>query len=72
LREHESVPRRLGVWNENVQLDIVGCAHARRCGQVHTRVADRGCDAGERSGLVLELDDEVEGNRTIFAFPSNG
>ena len=64
--------RRLRVLDEDVQLRSFAGADARGRGNVHTRVADRGCDAGERSGLVLELDDEVEGNRTIFAFPSNG
>jgi hypothetical protein len=45
-----------------VQLDAVGRPHARRRGQIDTGVADRGRDAGERTGLVVDLDRQVEGD----------
>src|SRR5262249_7520782 len=60
VRDREGVPGRLCVRDEDVQLDPFGGAHAGRCGQVHPCVADRRRDAREGSGLVVDLDDQVE------------
>jgi hypothetical protein len=46
-----------GVRNEDVQLDQVGRADARRGREVDPGVADRSRDAGQRPRFVLDLDD---------------
>jgi hypothetical protein len=53
------VPRGLGVRHEHVKLDLGAGSEARRCGQVHAGVADRGRDAGKGARLVVDLDDQV-------------
>jgi hypothetical protein len=61
----------LGVRHEDVQLDVVGGAQARRGRKVDARVADGGSDTRESAGLVLDLDDQVERNRTCsFTSPA--
>jgi hypothetical protein len=52
-----------GVWNEDVQLDLIRRSDAGRRRKVHAGVADRGRDARQGPGLVLDLDDQVERNR---------
>jgi hypothetical protein len=64
LRERQGVPGGFGVRHQDVQLDIVGGAETRRRRKVDTGVADRSGDARESAGLVLDLDDQVERNRT--------
>ena len=46
-----------------MQLDPIRRSQAGRGGEVDSGVADRGRDAGEGAGLVLDLDDQVERNR---------
>jgi hypothetical protein len=53
-----------GVRDEDVQLDVVGGPETGRRCKVDACIADGGRDARERTGLVLDLDDQVERNRT--------
>jgi hypothetical protein len=53
-----------GVRDEDVQLDIVGGPETGRRRKVDACIADGGRDARERTRLVLDLDDQVERNRT--------
>jgi hypothetical protein len=59
MRDRERVSRRFRMGNEDVQLDPVRGADAGRRGEVDAGVADRRGDARERSGLVVDLDDQV-------------
>jgi hypothetical protein len=64
VRQGQRVLGSLGMRNEDVQLDVVVASQAGRRREVDARVADRRGDPGERAGLVLDLDDQVEWNRT--------
>jgi hypothetical protein len=57
VRGCQSVLGGFGVRNEDVQLDLVGRADARRGREVDPGVADRSRDAGQRPRFVLDLDD---------------
>jgi len=63
LRERQRVLGGPGMGNEDVQLDCRGRPDARRGREIHACVADRRRDASQGSRLVLDLDDQVEGNR---------
>ena len=59
VRDGQHVLGRRGVRDEDVQLGRAGRAEARRGGDVDPRVADRLGDPGERTRLVLDLDDQI-------------
>jgi len=63
LREGERMPGGLRMRDEDVQLDPIRDAEARRSSEIDTCVADRGGDASESARLVLELYDQVVRNR---------
>ncbi len=63
VRKCQRVLGRFGVRNEDVQLDLIRSADAGRRREVDAGVADRGRDAGESPGFVLDLDDQIERNR---------
>jgi hypothetical protein len=69
VRKCQRVLGRFGVRNEDVQLDLIRSADAGRRREVDAGVADRGRDAGESPGFVLDLDDQIERNRRA---PSGG
>jgi hypothetical protein len=50
--------------NKNVQLDVVVVSQTRRRRKVDPGIADCGGDPSESAGLVLDLDYQVERNRT--------
>ena len=52
----------LGVRDEDVQLGPLARPDARGRGDVDAGVADRGRDLRERSGRVLDVDDQIEGH----------
>jgi hypothetical protein len=52
------------VRHEDVQLDVVGGPETGCRRKVDACIADGGCNASESAGLVLDLDDQVERNRT--------
>ncbi len=60
VRDRERVPGGLGVGDEDVQLGALAGADARGRGDVDAGVADRGCDARQCSGSVLDVDDQVD------------
>ena len=63
LRERQRVPGSFGVRDENVQLDLICRSQAGRRREVDAGVADRGRNARQAPGLVLDLYDQVERNR---------
>jgi hypothetical protein len=64
VRDRQSVLGSFGVRDEDVQLDVVRGSQTRRRREIDACVADRRGDTGEGTGLVLDLDDQVERNRT--------
>ena len=70
LRERQGVPGGSGVRHEDVQLDVVVVSETRRRREVDACVADSGGDTSESAGLVLDLDDQVERNRTPSTSPT--
>jgi len=67
MRGGQRVLGGFGVRNEDVQLDLLGRTDARRGRKVDAGVAGRGRDAGQGPGLVLDLDNQVEGNRCALS-----
>ncbi|HEU4841221.1 MAG TPA: DMT family transporter, partial [Ilumatobacteraceae bacterium] len=59
VRDRQHVLGRRGVGDEDVQLRRAGRTEARRRGDVDPRIADRLGDLGERTRLVLDLDDQI-------------
>jgi hypothetical protein len=68
MGDGERVPGGLGVLDEDVQLGALAGPEARRRGDVHAGVADRGRDVRQRSRGVVEVDDEVDGHVAAPAY----
>jgi len=64
LRKRQRVPGSFGMRHQDVQLDVVRGAETCRRRKIDARVADGGRNARESTRLVLDLDDQIERNRT--------
>jgi hypothetical protein len=66
----ERMPDGLGVRDEDVELRAVAVADAGGRGEVDARVGDGTGDLGERTGRVLDVDDQVERHLTQSSLPA--